>query len=120
MGAGMLRGRCACRVVAFEVADEFLEAYYCHCSNCRAMTGTAFFSFGEIEPETMRLTKGADSLLVVGDPDGRHSVRCKECFSLLYYSGLRRQDPDPVWDADRRAGTQADGAHLRRLQGFVA
>ena len=24
----MLRGRCACNAVAFEVADEFTEAYY--------------------------------------------------------------------------------------------
>ena len=83
----MLRGRCACSVVAFEVSDEFVEAYNCHCSNCRALTGSAFFPWGEIEPETMRVTRGADSLLVIGDADGHHSVRCKECFSLLYYTG---------------------------------
>ena len=36
---------------------------------------------------TMMVTKGADSLLVTGDPGGRHAVRCEECFSLLYYTG---------------------------------
>ena len=51
------------------------------------MTGSAFFPWGEIEPETMRVTKGADSLLVLGDADGHHAVRCKECFSLLYWTG---------------------------------
>jgi hypothetical protein len=87
MGVGVLRGRCACNVVAFEIADAFVEAYNCHCSNCRALTGSAFLPWGEIEPETMRVTKGADSLLVIGDEDGRHAVRCEECFSLLYYTG---------------------------------
>ncbi len=30
----MLRGRCACNAVGFDVADEFFRAYNCHCSNC--------------------------------------------------------------------------------------
>jgi hypothetical protein len=29
----MLRGRCACKAVGYEVADEFVVAYNCHCSN---------------------------------------------------------------------------------------
>ena len=38
----MLRGRCACNAVAFEVSDAFVAAYVRHCSNCRAMAGSAF------------------------------------------------------------------------------
>jgi hypothetical protein len=63
----VLRGRCACNAVAYEVSDEFVVAFNCHCSNCRALTGAPFLPWGEIEPETMTVTKGADSLLVVGD-----------------------------------------------------
>jgi hypothetical protein len=87
MSAGVLSGRCECRVVEFEVADAFVEAYNCHCSNCRASTGSVFKPWGEIEPEKMKLTKGADSLVVQGDAAGRHAVRCKECFSLLHWTG---------------------------------
>lgn len=87
MGARVLRGRCACRVVAFEISDAFLEAYNCHCSNCRALTGSAFLPWGEVEPETLRVTEGAGSLLVVGEASGHHAVRCAECFSLLHYTG---------------------------------
>ena len=87
MSAGVLRGRCECRVVEFEVADAFVEAYNCHCSNCRAATGSVFKPWGEIEPEKMKLTKGNDSLVVQGDADGRHAVRCRECFSLLHWTG---------------------------------
>ena len=79
----MLRGRCECRAVAYEVADEFLYALNCHCSNCRASTGSAFKPFGGIEREKLRVTKGADALMVVGDDDGNHT-RCAECGSLLY------------------------------------
>jgi hypothetical protein len=116
----VLRGRCACNAVAFEVSDEFVVAYNCHCSNCRAATGSAFLPWGEIEPEKLRVTKGAGSLLVEGDPDASHAVRCGECFSRLYWTGLRRQDPRAVWLIDRRASAQANGAHVRRLEGFVA
>ena len=87
MSVGVLRGRCACNAVAFEVSDAFVEAYNCHCSNCRALTGSAFLPWGEIEPERMTVTKGADSMVVQGDPDGHHAVRCKECFSLLSWTG---------------------------------
>jgi hypothetical protein len=83
----MLRGQCACMAVGYDVADEFVVAYNCHCSRCRAMTGSAFLPWGEIEPEKLSVTKGEDSLLIEGERDGRHAARCAECFSLLYWTG---------------------------------
>jgi hypothetical protein len=83
----MLRGRCACKAVAFEVADEFVVAFNCHCSNCRAMTGSAFLRWGEIAPEKLTIIEGQESLMFTGDPDGHHSCRCGECYSLLYWTG---------------------------------
>jgi hypothetical protein len=83
----MLRGRCACNAVHFQVADEFVVAFNCHCSNCRAMTGSAFLPWGEIEPAKFTITEGEESLLLAGDPDGHHSCRCSQCYSLLYWSG---------------------------------
>ena len=82
----MLRGRCACNAVAYEVSDEFDNAYNCHCSNCRAMTGAAFLPVGRIERGKLAVTKGAESLLVEGDLDASYEVRCGECFSLLYWT----------------------------------
>ena len=82
----MLRGRCACNAIAYEVSDEFVAAYNCHCSNCRALTGAAFLPVGQIEGVKLTVTKGAKSLLVEGDPDSAHEARCGECFSLLYWS----------------------------------
>ena len=83
----MLRGRCACKAVAYEVSDEFVVAFNCHCSNCRAMTGSAFLPWGEIEPETLKFTKGEDALILIGDPQGHHARRCGSCFSMLCWTG---------------------------------
>lgn len=83
----MLRGCCACNAVAYEVSDEFDTSFNCHCSRCRAATGSAFRPWGEIEPEKLRVTKGEDALILSGDPDGHHARRCGQCFSLLYWTG---------------------------------
>jgi hypothetical protein len=80
----VLRGRCACNAVAYEVCDEFVAAYNCHCSNCRATTGSAFLPWGEIEREKLRVTEGADSLMPIGD--AQHEMRCGACLSLLYWT----------------------------------
>ena len=79
----MLAGRCECRAVGYVVADEFRYAGNCHCSNCRAATGSAFKPFAGIEREKLEVVEGADALLVWGDDDGNHT-RCGICGSLLY------------------------------------
>ena len=71
----MLRGRCECNAVAYEVPDEFVAALNCHCSNCRAATGSAFLPFGEIAREKLTVTKGEASLMVIGDADAHHAMR---------------------------------------------
>ena len=82
----MLRGRCGCTTVVFEVSDEFLVAYNCHCSNCRATTGSAFLPWGEIEREKLDVTSGADSLISLGGDGTEREVRCRECMSLVYWT----------------------------------
>jgi len=78
-----LAGRCECGAVRYRVADAFLYAANCHCSRCRAGTGTAFKAFAGIEREKLTVTDGADNLLVWGDDMGNHT-RCGTCGSLLY------------------------------------
>jgi hypothetical protein len=82
----VLKGRCACNAVAYEVSDEFVVAFNCDCSSCRATTGSALLPWGEIEREKLRVTKGAETLLVDGDPDTTYVMRCGQCWSLLYWT----------------------------------
>jgi hypothetical protein len=62
----MLEGRCECGAVRYRVADEFRYAANCHCSQCRAATGSAFKPFAGIERDKLELTEGGDGLLVFG------------------------------------------------------
>jgi hypothetical protein len=78
-----LTGRCECGATEYQVADEFDYAMNCHCSNCRAGTGSAFKAFAGVERSKLEVTKGAETLLVWGEPDGNHT-RCGICGSLLF------------------------------------
>jgi hypothetical protein len=79
----ILSGKCECGAVRFRVADEFLYAANCHCSRCRAATGSAFKSFAGIELEKLELTEGHDALLIVGE-ETLNDTRCQACGSLLF------------------------------------
>jgi hypothetical protein len=79
----VLVGKCWCGVVRYEVADAFLYAANCHCSRCRAATGSAFKAFAGIEREKLEITDGRDALLVVGDGE-LNDTRCGKCGSLLF------------------------------------
>jgi hypothetical protein len=79
----VLAGACECGEVRYTVADAFLYAANCHCSNCRAATGSAFKAFAGIERDKLELTDGLDSLLVFGEDD-LNNTRCGVCGSLLF------------------------------------
>jgi hypothetical protein len=79
----MLTGACECGATRYEVADEFRYAANCHCSRCRAATGTAFKAFAGIEREKLRVTDGAENLMIVGE-EGANHTRCGACGSLLF------------------------------------
>jgi len=78
-----LAGSCFCRAVQYAVADAFAYAVNCHCSNCRRTTGAAFKPVAGIARDHLRITKGANNLLVYGEPTG-NDTHCATCGSLLF------------------------------------
>ena len=79
----MLSGRCQCGAVRYQVADEFIYAQNCHCSQCRAATGSAFKPFAGIERDKLTFVEGEDNLLVFGT-DELNDTRCGTCGSFLF------------------------------------
>jgi catechol 2,3-dioxygenase-like lactoylglutathione lyase family enzyme len=79
----VLVGRCYCGAVGYRVEDAFVYASNCHCSNCRATTGSAFKPFAGIEREKLEISNGRDSLLIVGD-ESLNDSHCAACGSLLF------------------------------------
>lgn len=78
-----LVGKCECGAVRYQVADAFLYAANCHCSRCRAATGSAFKPFAGIERGKLEITEGQGMLLVVGE-ENSNDTRCGACGSLLF------------------------------------
>ena len=79
----VLVGKCECGAVRYRVADAFLYAANCHCSRCRAATGSAFKPFVGIERGKLEVTEGQDMLLIVGE-ENSNDTRCRACGSLLF------------------------------------
>jgi hypothetical protein len=79
----MLAGKCRCGAVQYQVADAFLYAANCHCSQCRAATGSAFKSFAGIEKEKLEITEGFDDIAVFGE-ERLNDTRCAACGSFLF------------------------------------
>jgi hypothetical protein len=82
-GNRVLAGKCRCGAVRYTVADEFLYAANCHCSGCRAATGSAFKAFAGIEREKLELTEGLDEVAVFGE-EVENDTRCWACGSFLF------------------------------------
>ena len=78
-----LAGKCYCGAVHYAVADEFIYAMNCHCSQCRRTTGSAFKPFAGIERNKLLVTQGEANLMIFGEENGNNTL-CRACGSLLY------------------------------------
>jgi hypothetical protein len=79
----ILAGKCCCGAVGYTVADMFLYAANCHCSNCRRTTGSAFKPFAGIERGKLAITRGEAELMIFGQEDA-NDTHCGICGSLLF------------------------------------
>jgi hypothetical protein len=79
----VLQGSCACGATRYEVEDAFAYAMNCHCSKCRAATGSAYKPMGGIEREKLRVPREDVPMFVWGDADGG-DFRWGACGSFLY------------------------------------
>jgi hypothetical protein len=79
----VLRGACACGATEYEVEDAFVYAMNCHCSKCRAATGSAYKPMGGIQREKLRVTRQDVPMFVWGEPNAG-DFRCGVCGSFLY------------------------------------
>ena len=80
----MLVGKCLCGVVRYSVEGPFRYAGYCHCSRCRAGSGSTFSAFAGIEKDKLRVTDGDESITLFElNPDNIRSF-CRLCGSQLF------------------------------------
>ncbi|MGJ8528088.1 GFA family protein [Maritalea sp.] len=86
-----IAGSCLCGSVTFDVENQFRNFYFCHCSQCRKITGSAHASNLFAAPDAVTWHTGQ------GDVETfRHPTRsiakafCKKCGSGLPYVNLKK------------------------------
>lgn len=85
-----MQGGCSCGSVRLAVEGGFEYAFYCHCSRCRRRTGSAFAAIGGVAIEQVRITRGAEQIVKVGESSESYACVCRRCHSPLY-SAVREQ-----------------------------
>lgn len=111
-------GRCLCGFVCFEVSGDVEAAAYCHCSDCRKCTGSAFVVSFPVLTANFKLVSGSPKPFTKTGDSGNELTRhfCPECGSPLFTSSPRH--PDRIYV---KAGVLDDPAVIKpAYQSWVA
>ncbi|MFT5722637.1 MAG: hypothetical protein ACI9W6_002970, partial [Motiliproteus sp.] len=107
----MISGGCCCGEVTFSLEDNFSNFYFCHCQQCRKLTGTAYASNLFTSPDNISWTKGIDKTIRYDHPERSFSKAfCSKCGSglpfvsksgksLIVPAGSLNEEPSKELDA---------------------
>ena len=79
----MLRGRCNCGAVRFEIAGRWSAIGQCHCSKCRKASGAASNAVLYTAARSLRFVAGEDRRRSFDLPSGWGTAFCSTCGSPL-------------------------------------
>jgi hypothetical protein len=82
----MHTGSCFCSAVKYEIDGDIGRTYYCHCSRCRKISGSAFSANAVISRSQFRITQGAELLASITADNGVNRNFCSRCGSHLTVS----------------------------------
>ena len=79
----MAKGSCLCGNIEYEVELLPEKTYNCHCSYCRKAHGSAFVTMTLAKGDTLKITKGQDSLREHLNDIGGYRAFCGNCGTRL-------------------------------------
>lgn len=87
-------GGCLCGHIQFEISDQPGPAGYCHCTDCRRVTGSAFNISLPVNVAALRISSGAPKSYTTTADSGAELTRyfCPDCGSPLYTASPRHAD----------------------------
>lgn len=90
----LVTGRCLCHAVRYEYAGSVGPAGYCHCEDCRRVTGSAFNVSVQLEIGKFRLVSGDVKRFTKLAVSGNSITRafCAECGSPLFTTSPSHPD----------------------------
>src|ERR1700733_11566046 len=82
----MIHGSCLCRGIRFEFTKAAGPFELCHCTRCRKVTGSAFFSGLYVRVEHFRLLEGKELITtyeapILREPPAYRASFCSRCGS---------------------------------------
>ncbi len=104
-------GRCHCGHISYEAEIDPDEVYVCHCTDCQAISGSAFRWAVPVAKEAFKLLAGEPKTYVRTAESGAtsHQLFCPECASPLYSTSIG----DGPKFFNLRVGTARQRAELR-------
>lgn len=90
----MSKGKCLCGNIQFSVCWGIGEMRYCHRSQCRRVTGSAFSANAKIPNVRFQVVSGQDSIKEFEHKPGIYRAFCSNCGSLIF--SRVASDPDSI------------------------
>jgi len=78
-----IEGGCLCGAVAFVIPDDLAYAGYCHCSECRRFSGSAFSAFGGISAARFCILRGEGEITFYTKSASTVLAFCRICGSSV-------------------------------------
>lgn len=90
----MAIAKCLCGLFTVEVEGRFGDVRYCHCSQCRRKSGTAFTANAKIHKSQYSIMGPQELITEFEHKPGLFNAFCSKCGSPLY--GRSRSNPDDM------------------------
>jgi hypothetical protein len=78
------KGGCFCGAVQFTVSGEPAAMGYCHCESCRTWSAGPVNAFTLWKPQSLHITRGADSIGSFAKTANSQRKWCKACGGHLF------------------------------------
>jgi hypothetical protein len=82
-----LQGSCLCGGVRFDVAEPFERLTFCHCTNCKKISGGVGTANGRAPTEAISILAGEELLRTYQPDEGTAKTFCSVCGSNLFGGG---------------------------------
>jgi hypothetical protein len=84
MTNGKYSGTCFCGEVQYEASGAPVAMGYCHCESCRQWSAGPVNAFTLWKPESLKVTRGADSIGTYNKTPVSYRKWCKKCGGHLF------------------------------------
>ena len=90
----MLTGKCLCERIQYEIDGKLGPVVYCHCSQCRRASGSAFATNAPVRRKYFRFLSGENAISEFESTPGKFRAFCSGCGAPIY--SRITSDPDTL------------------------